>query len=159
MTRPGIEPRSPGPLANTLPTRRDRTLGSNGNGGVLHIPQSSLAGASPYIPDTHLWGLTPPQKCSRCILQLQLTGLSIGMGWQERIKRIHPVSMLWLWYFRMSCILKIWCGEVQLTLKKKKYNLIDSLLKNPLTKSVSWREFYWTCLDHFRLFNKENIEE
>ena len=58
MTRPGIEPRSPGPLANTLPTQFssilpiDRTLsyaitpgsgvpGSDSDEGVLWIPQSS----------------------------------------------------------------------------------------------------------------------
>ena len=55
--------------------------GSNGNKGVLHIPQnSSITGTSPsdylvsYIQDAHWGSLTPLQRSSRCILQPQLTG-------------------------------------------------------------------------------------
>ena len=55
--------------------------GSDGNKGVLHIPQSSfINGASSsdclvtYNQDTH-WGSLPPlQRCSWCILQPQMTG-------------------------------------------------------------------------------------
>ena len=56
-------------------------LGSDGNEGVLHIPQSSsITGTSPsdclvsYLG--HLLGrdLTSLQGCSQCILQLQPTG-------------------------------------------------------------------------------------
>ena len=56
--------------------------GSDGNEGVLHIPQSpSITGTSPsnflgsYTGHSLRWeGLTPLQRCSRCILQSQLTG-------------------------------------------------------------------------------------
>ena len=53
--------------------------GSNSNEGVLHILQSSsITGTSPsdcLVPYSgHSWGgLTPLQKCSRCILQPQPT--------------------------------------------------------------------------------------
>ena len=56
--------------------------GSNGNKGVLRIPQSpSLTGTSPpdclvSYPGHSLWwwwGLTPLQRSSRCILQPQPT--------------------------------------------------------------------------------------
>ena len=57
--------------------------GSNGNEGVLHIPQSSsIAGTSPSdclvsYPGHSLGGiLTPLQRSSRCILQPQPTGQS-----------------------------------------------------------------------------------
>ena len=52
---------------------------SDGSDGVLRIPQSSsLTGASPSeilvsYPGHSLRGLTPLQRCSRCILQLPLT--------------------------------------------------------------------------------------
>ena len=57
--------------------------GSNGNVGVLYIPQSSsIAGASPSdclesFPgySSVVGHLTPLQRCSRCILQSQPTGL------------------------------------------------------------------------------------
>ena len=56
--------------------------GTNGNEGILHIPKSSKAKASPSdaflsFPG-HLLGVgffTPLQRCSRCILQSQPTGL------------------------------------------------------------------------------------
>ena len=55
--------------------------GSNGNEGVLHIPQISKAGASPSddllsYPEHLLGGgsLTPQQRCRRCILQPLPTG-------------------------------------------------------------------------------------
>ena len=55
--------------------------GSDGNEGVLHIPQSfSTAGTSPsdclvsYPGHSLGGGLTPLQRCSQCILQPQLTG-------------------------------------------------------------------------------------
>ena len=58
--------------------------GSNGNEGVLRIPQSSsIAGTSPsdYLvssPGHSLGGgLTALQRCSQCILQPQLTGQSV----------------------------------------------------------------------------------
>ena len=57
--------------------------GSDGIEGVLHIPQiSSIIGASPWDCSMSyrghslrggVGGLTPPQRCSRCILQLQPT--------------------------------------------------------------------------------------
>ena len=56
--------------------------GSNGNEGVLHIPQSScITGASLLdclvsYPEYLLeWGLTSQQRWSQCILQPQPTGL------------------------------------------------------------------------------------
>ena len=54
--------------------------GSNGNEWVLRIPQSpSIRGTSPSdclvsYQDTRLGSPTPPQRCSRCILQPLLTG-------------------------------------------------------------------------------------
>ena len=54
--------------------------GSDGNEGVLHIPQSSsIAGTSPSdclvsYSGHSLGGLTPLQRSSRCILKPQLTG-------------------------------------------------------------------------------------
>ena len=54
--------------------------GSNGNKGVLRIPQSSsITGTSPSdclvsYPDTHWGGLTPLQRGSQHILQPQPTG-------------------------------------------------------------------------------------
>ena len=56
-------------------------LGSNGNEGVLRIPQSSsITGVSPsdflcHIQDSHWGRITPLRRCSRCILQPQ------PMGW------------------------------------------------------------------------------
>ena len=54
--------------------------GSDGNEGELCIPQSStLTGTSPsyfllpYPDHSFGEGLTPLQRCSRCILHLQLT--------------------------------------------------------------------------------------
>ena len=59
--------------------------GSNGNEGLLCIPQSSsITGASSskclmsYLRTLIGWGgLTLLHRCSWCILQLQLTGLSV----------------------------------------------------------------------------------
>ena len=54
--------------------------GSDGNKGVLHILQSySITGTSPSdslvsYSGHLLGGLTPLQRCSRCILQPQPTG-------------------------------------------------------------------------------------
>ena len=54
--------------------------GSNGNEGVLRIPQSpSITGTSPSdclvsFQDTCWVGVTPLQRCSQCILQPQPTG-------------------------------------------------------------------------------------
>ena len=55
--------------------------GSNGNEGVLRIPQiSSTAGTSPsdclvsYPGHSFGGGLTPLQRCNQCILQPQHTG-------------------------------------------------------------------------------------
>ena len=95
-TSPIVKPR-PHPICSIWPT--DRTLSGattpsqsgtwgNGNEGVLHIPQSSNAGASPsdglisYLE--HLFGgdITPQQRCSQCILQPHLTGL-----YQDRNKQ------------------------------------------------------------------------
>ena len=50
--------------------------GSNGNAGVFHIALE----LEPHVPCTYprhslRWGLTPLQRCSRCILQPQLTEL------------------------------------------------------------------------------------
>ena len=60
-------------------------LGSDGNEGVLRIPQSSsTAGTSPsdclvsYPRHSLGGGLTPLQRSSRCILQPQPTGQSIN---------------------------------------------------------------------------------
>ena len=50
-------------------------LGSNGYEGALHIPQNSRTGASSsyslvsYTGHSSGGGLTPLQRCSRCILQ------------------------------------------------------------------------------------------
>ena len=64
--------------------------GSNGNEGILHIPQSSKTRASPsdslvsYLD--HSWNgrvLPPLQRCSQLILQPQLTELN----YMNRIKR------------------------------------------------------------------------
>ena len=55
--------------------------GSDCNEGVLRIPQSSsITGTSPsdclaLYAGHLLWGFTPLQRCSRCILQPQPTGL------------------------------------------------------------------------------------
>ena len=55
--------------------------GSNSNERVLHIPQTSGIGASlsdglvSYPEHSLIWGLTPLQRCSRCILQPQPTSL------------------------------------------------------------------------------------
>ena len=52
---------------------------SDGNEGVLRIPQSSsITGTSAldYLvsyQDTRCWGLTRLQRCSRCIIQLRPT--------------------------------------------------------------------------------------
>ena len=49
--------------------------GSNGNEGILRIRQSfSITGASSSDCLVSYLGLTPLQRCSRCILQSQLTG-------------------------------------------------------------------------------------
>ena len=50
--------------------------GSNVNEGVLHIPQISRAGTSPSDCSVPYLGHSL-QRCSRCILQPQLTGLSM----------------------------------------------------------------------------------
>ena len=53
---------------------------SNGNEGVLHIPQSfrtralSSDGFVSYPGQSLEGGITPLQRCSPCILQCQLTG-------------------------------------------------------------------------------------
>ena len=67
--------------------------GSNGNEGVLRIPQSSsTAGTSPsdclvsYPGHSLGWGLTPLQRCSQCILQPQLTGQIIKTS-EDFLKR------------------------------------------------------------------------
>ena len=58
--------------------------GSNGNAEVLRIPQSSsITGTSSsdcllLYAEHSLGGLTPLQKCSRCILQSQPTGQRLG---------------------------------------------------------------------------------
>ena len=60
-------------------TLRQSGPGSNGNEGVLHIPQSpSITGTSPSdclvsYQDTHVGGLTPLLRCSWCILRPQPT--------------------------------------------------------------------------------------
>ena len=55
-------------------TRGQSGPGSNGNEGVLLIPQSSKAGASPS--DGLVSYLGPSLRCSQCILQPQATGLT-----------------------------------------------------------------------------------
>ena len=69
-----------GPLSGATTLGQSRP-GSNGNEGVLCIPQSSsIAGTSPsdclVSYPGHSWGggLTPLQRSSRCILQPQPTG-------------------------------------------------------------------------------------
>ena len=73
------------PIDRALPgttTPSQRGPGSNGNKGILCIPQSSrITGTSPSdclvsYQDTHCdgGGFTPLQRCSWCILQPQLTG-------------------------------------------------------------------------------------
>ena len=60
-------------------------FGSNGNEGVLCIPQSSsITGTSPSdclvsYPGHSLGGLTPLQRCSRYILQPQPTGPRVSV--------------------------------------------------------------------------------
>ena len=62
--------------------------GSNGNERVLCIPQnSSITGASQSdclmsYQDIRWWvGLSPQQRCSRCILRPQLNGMSVICDW------------------------------------------------------------------------------
>ena len=72
-------------LSGAATTPGQSEPGSDGNKGVLHIPQSSsITEALPsdclVSYSEHSWGadLTPLQRCSRCILQPQLTGQSIS---------------------------------------------------------------------------------
>ena len=66
--------------------------GSDGNEGLLHIPQSSsITEASPSdslmsYQDTHWGRLTPMQRSSWCILQPQPNGLTERMESQTREK-------------------------------------------------------------------------
>ena len=63
-----------------LPFWARRGPGSNGNEGVLCIPQSSsITGTPPWdcldsYPGNSLGHLTPLQRCSQCILQPEPTG-------------------------------------------------------------------------------------
>ena len=65
--------------------------GSDGNEGVLHIPQSltiKLFSVISRIPVFGEGGLTPLQRCSQRILQLQLAGLySCCIGGSSFVRR------------------------------------------------------------------------
>ena len=77
--------------------------GSNGNEGIPRIPQSSnITEALTFdclesYPEHSLERLTPYQRCSRCILQAQLTGPDI-----LRIKLTIPMSL-----HKTFCIISI----------------------------------------------------
>ena len=62
---------------------------SNGNEGVLRIPQSPTIKLFSVISRTLIGGgLTPLQKCSRCILQPQPTGQERHQGkWSGSYKK------------------------------------------------------------------------
>ena len=124
MTRPGIEPRSHRPLANSLPyglilfkpwlgpLSKTTTLGQSGpwgddNEGVLRILQSPCnhwnltIGLFSVICRALIggWGLTSLQRDSRCILQLLLTGqFNLVKGQinynKEKIKTLKLESIL-----------------------------------------------------------------
>ena len=110
--------------------------GSDGNEGVLHIPQSSnIAGTSPSDCLVSLsghslgGGLTPLQRSSQCILQPWPTGLP---RWKEEDKDVSPnklPSLRKTEYLRLvvwHCIKK----------KKKKKNLVTGF--NSLMHDWEW---------------------
>ena len=101
-----------GPLSGAT-TPGQSGPGSNGNEGVLCIPQSSsIAGTSPsdlfsVISETLVrWGLTPLQRCSQCILQPQLTGQAFreGQKWCNHtlvLTKLYFLKNSWFYFIRV----------------------------------------------------------
>ena len=95
------------PIYRTLPCGTTPGLsepGSDGNEGVLCITQPHYQIVSCHIQDTHCrWGLTPLQRCSRCILQLQPTAQS-SAGWMAYY--YFRNFLTWSLFFSFLC--SIW---------------------------------------------------
>ena len=132
-----------------LPLRGQSGPGSNGNEGVLRIPQSSsTAGISPSdcsvsYPGHSLGGgcLTPLQRCSQCILQPQPTEqkssrVPIKNGSIIYIKISTSAKNLSIFYFRWK--LNYWVHflsalslgsecDVKLLKTKNKYQQLNSI--------------------------------
>ena len=87
MTRPGIEPRSPGPLANTLTARPM-------SGDVL-LWTPSHRGASIVRPTrTYLQQLCTDTRCSR---EDRLEVMGESDKWWERVREIRASNATWWW--------------------------------------------------------------
>ena len=93
-------------LSGTTNTSQ-REPGNDENEGVLHIPpSSSITGTTPSdvlvpLPGHLGWGLTPQQRCSRCIVQHQPTG---------EFERLYPrddlVSYIYIYIDNPDCFFR-----------------------------------------------------
>ena len=100
-----------------LPLRGQSGPGSNGNEGVLRIPQSSsTAGTSPsdclvsYPGHSLGGGVTPLQRSSRCILQPQPTGQSHCFGFtaqEDSFKTARRILVYFLLAFFSKRFVKV----------------------------------------------------